>query len=208
MTFGLGPFGGSMFMAAAAAQQAQLEFGTMAMLGNGTVIKPSQLGAEIGDLLMISSPHGLVAPSGSGWTNTDYIWWQGLNYQARFTWKPLDSLDDISVSGQNFGAVMALARGPTSAAIVYSADAQGDEASVAFPDKDPDAIGLMVFGQSQTNTMNLNPTTGWGQGFHGNNSVFTFDVLTNANPPTGAHTPVFSGGGGQVRRMIGVELRI
>lgn len=208
MSFGVfGVFSGA-GMGAAAEAVTPVAFGTVA---NGGTISPLSLGALVGDLIMVSCPHETggvpMTLSGGSWAETAYTWY--IPYNGRFAWKVLSTLSDITVTGNNYGAVYAICRGPTTAAIVVSDDALVTTShTLTFPSKNAACIGIMAFGQMQAAACNLNPPSDWSDRFHAYmTSVFAVDVLDNLSPPSGSHDVTFTGTTTGDHYLIGVELR-
>lgn len=201
----LGPFSGGMIGSGAAAVT-PVAFGTVA---NGGTISPLTLGALVGDLILVNCPHEFSAMtlSGGSWTETAYTWY--IPYNARFAWKVLGTLSDIDLTGNTYGAVYAIYRGPVTAAIVVSDDVLVTTShTVTFPSKNGACVGIVAFGQEQAAACNLNPPADWSDRFHAYmTSVFAVDILDNFAPPSGSHDVAFTGTATGAHYIVGVELR-
>ena len=203
-----------MMMAASAEPITFIGAGSVA---NGAAIAPTNHGAQASDLILVCCPHESYSGGttnftlgGSGWSYTGYSW-SAQEYRARFAWKALSDINDITTSNNNFGAFYAIYRGPTTAAIIVNQDVfSATTHTASFPIKNAACVALAVFGHQQNPVANLNPPTAWTDRFHAYMvSVFASDILENFTPPEGAHSAAFTGtaGDGNGHHLIGVELR-
>jgi len=156
------------------------------------------LGAEIGDLLIISAPFpesgsfNRATYSGSGWTFTDYSWAPaGFANNARAGWKIVDALTDITTSTSIHGTAWTLYRGPTSANNVYlTSDINHSSRTVTLPSKAATTRAVALICHQVSTATNVSGSAGWTDRFHGmdGQNIFVFDLLDHFSPPDSGHS--------------------
>lgn len=169
-------------------------------------IPVSGTSAQVGDLILCVSPYGTVTPSGAGWTVTTYTWFPGLDYQGTVYWKVLTSLSDIPVTGDQYGSMWAIYRGPTTVAKVVGDDNTGSTHNITWPSPAPSCVGQVMMMHQQQNTDNV-PATGFTSRSEAYNmSVFRLEVHDRLSS-VAAGSSIVTSTGNQPHYINGFELR-
>jgi hypothetical protein len=165
------------------------------------VIPVSSNGAQVGDLVLVYCHYGAGTPSGAGWTTVNF----NYGYAASYSWKVLDNLTNITVSGFSQSFMYAIYRGPKVAARVYFGIVDGTTTppmSVTWPTPDPKARAQMMFMHAQAGSY-VGPAAGFADRMAVSDGIFFLNIHDRL---TGAVAGVSTMTGGLAANS-GFELR-
>lgn len=177
-----------------------------------TSIVPSSVGAAVGDYIIATAPYDYCIGGVGGTQGSVSNWAYGYNWY--YAHKALDTLANMDLGYNSYGACWAIWRGPTKATYITIAVAGGDGSQicdVAAPASLGDTIGIAAFAHDRSGDVATGiAPAGWNPKrlAIAGNGAFSYEIWDQDGAP-GARTDRFtnfSAGSGYAQMVAEFEL--